>query len=107
FFFASRRRHTRFSRDWSSDVCSSDLPPMSTEAPAVRVVTDSTACLPAPGDDDAPVVVPLRVVSGEESWREGVDITPEEVAARIEIGRASRRESGESRADVAGVNERS
>src|SRR5690606_12685267 len=23
--FASRRRHTRFSRDWSSDVCSSDL----------------------------------------------------------------------------------
>src|SRR2546429_260187 len=25
FFFASRRRHTRCSRDWSSDVCSSDL----------------------------------------------------------------------------------
>src|SRR5690606_40411969 len=24
-FFSSRRRHTRFSRDWSSDVCSSDL----------------------------------------------------------------------------------
>src|SRR5690606_39605701 len=24
FFFSSRRRHTRFSRDWSSDVCSSD-----------------------------------------------------------------------------------
>src|SRR5690606_40228251 len=27
FFFSSRRRHTRFSRDWSSDVCSSDLIP--------------------------------------------------------------------------------
>src|SRR5690606_24978153 len=27
FFFSSRRRHTRFSRDWSSDVCSSDLEP--------------------------------------------------------------------------------
>src|SRR5205809_1535622 len=26
FFFSSRRRHTRCSRDWSSDVCSSDLP---------------------------------------------------------------------------------
>src|SRR5690606_39460902 len=25
FFFSSRRRHTMFSRDWSSDVCSSDL----------------------------------------------------------------------------------
>src|SRR2546430_8916814 len=26
FFFSSRRRHTRFDCDWSSDVCSSDLP---------------------------------------------------------------------------------
>ena len=25
FFFSSRRRHTRFTSDWSSDVCSSDL----------------------------------------------------------------------------------
>src|SRR5882762_9692655 len=28
FFFSSRRRHTRFKCDWSSDVCSSDLIPM-------------------------------------------------------------------------------
>src|SRR6476661_10059154 len=28
FFFSSRRRHTRFKCDWSSDVCSSDLLPM-------------------------------------------------------------------------------
>src|SRR5437660_5126611 len=27
FFFSSRRRHTRWPRDWSSDVCSSDLQP--------------------------------------------------------------------------------
>src|SRR5947209_4819100 len=27
FFFSSRRRHTRYWRDWSSDVCSSDLGP--------------------------------------------------------------------------------
>src|SRR5439155_15238627 len=27
FFFSSRRRHTRWPRDWSSDVCSSDLSP--------------------------------------------------------------------------------
>src|SRR5690625_7121515 len=26
FFFSGRRRHTRWPRDWSSDVCSSDLP---------------------------------------------------------------------------------
>src|SRR5438270_4234611 len=28
FFFSSRRRHTRFDCDWSSDVCSSDLTPI-------------------------------------------------------------------------------
>src|SRR5690349_22972502 len=28
FFFSSRRRHTRSLRDWSSDVCSSDLVPV-------------------------------------------------------------------------------
>src|SRR6266511_5850144 len=33
FFFSSRRRHTRFSRDCSSDVCSSDLP---SDRPATR-----------------------------------------------------------------------
>src|SRR5256886_806004 len=33
FFFSSRRRHTRFDCDWSSDVCSSDLPPV---GPAAR-----------------------------------------------------------------------
>src|SRR5260370_19233990 len=30
FFFSSRRRHTRFKCDWSSDVCSSDLGPVNT-----------------------------------------------------------------------------
>src|SRR5690606_97554 len=33
FFFSSRRRHTRFSRDWSSDVCSSDLDAVLLDAP--------------------------------------------------------------------------
>src|SRR5690606_39821696 len=33
FFFSSRRRHTRFSRDWSSDVCSSDLLPIEVHRP--------------------------------------------------------------------------
>src|SRR2546421_3731103 len=30
FFFSSRRRHTRSDRDWSSDVCSSDLDKVAT-----------------------------------------------------------------------------
>src|SRR5207253_8682175 len=33
FFFSSRRRHTRWPRDWSSDVCSSDLPNVSLVIP--------------------------------------------------------------------------
>src|SRR6185295_15904025 len=38
FFFSSRRRHTRYWRDWSSDVCSSDLSARAEEIPAVRVL---------------------------------------------------------------------
>src|SRR5207253_8607948 len=34
FFFSSRRRHTRWPRDWSSDVCSSDLAPSRLLGPA-------------------------------------------------------------------------
>src|SRR5690606_40783234 len=37
FFFSSRRRHTRFSRDWSSDVCSSDLVIVPRDHPGLRV----------------------------------------------------------------------
>src|SRR5699024_11364662 len=41
FFFSSRRRHTRSKRDWSSDVCSSDLFTGSTETG--RKIVESTA----------------------------------------------------------------
>src|SRR5438105_7278343 len=34
FFFSSRRRHTRSTRDWSSDVCSSDLNLLGIKEPA-------------------------------------------------------------------------
>src|SRR6202044_626808 len=37
-FFSSRRRHTRFSRDWSSDVCSSDLTITSVENPCAEAL---------------------------------------------------------------------
>src|SRR2546430_12539635 len=46
FFFSSRRRHTRFDCDWSSDVCSSDLLPKGTlsmlmQLPAARGVRNA------------------------------------------------------------------
>src|SRR5207253_5466705 len=40
FFFSSRRRHTRWPRDWSSDVCSSDLAEPRVRAVAAHVRRD-------------------------------------------------------------------
>src|SRR5438034_7705705 len=65
FFFSSRRRHTRSLCYWSSDVCSSDLPPPTT-SPAS---TGTCACLLprfgslcAPGQcDPARLPVPCRL----------------------------------------------
>src|SRR5690625_1591652 len=51
FFFSSRRRHTRWPRDWSSDVCSSDLVPVlcqgedGTGALIDRFAADPETCL--------------------------------------------------------------
>src|SRR5216684_9104702 len=42
FFFSSRRRHTRCSRDWSSDVCSSDLEPRHPDEGQLRLVDRAT-----------------------------------------------------------------
>src|SRR5438445_12483755 len=42
FFFSSRRRHTRYWRDWSSDVCSSDLW-MSRAAKKARATSSRTS----------------------------------------------------------------
>src|SRR2546430_16884833 len=39
FFFSSRRRHTRFDCDWSSDVCSSDLSPAYSKRFAIYLST--------------------------------------------------------------------
>src|SRR5690606_3462569 len=46
FFFSSRRRHTRFSRDWSSDVCSSDLAQQQNKEKYRNKANDPVAKLP-------------------------------------------------------------
>src|SRR2546429_10001099 len=56
FFFSSRRRHTRCSRDWSSDVCSSDLRVAHLLAPE----DVEGALRREAGRDGAGVVLPLR-----------------------------------------------
>src|SRR5947207_10288108 len=59
FFFSSRRRHTRSLCDWSSDVCSSDLPPM-----AIQLEAEEKAQAAAP-QQEAPITVGGKAVSKE------------------------------------------
>src|SRR5690606_39306646 len=88
FFFSSRRRHTTFSRDWSSDVCSSDL---GVVAQAARVVVPDVAQLGILRPHLQELVDLLLVLDDRESDA-GV---PEDVdhllghRVLVEIGRAS------------------
>src|SRR2546430_10916859 len=47
FFFSSRRRHTRFDCDWSSDVCSSDLDASATSSKRQPESVESAYAIPA------------------------------------------------------------
>src|SRR3712207_4394809 len=55
FFFSSRRRHTRYWRDWSSDVCSSDLEAWDTHIPGLVV-----ACPATPADNKGLMKAAIR-----------------------------------------------
>src|SRR6266542_506706 len=57
FFFSSRRRHTRFYRDWSSDVCSSDLHADGRPGDVPRGPAEAE---PEPGGQQQGVVRPRR-----------------------------------------------
>src|SRR2546430_4835093 len=61
FFFSSRRRHTRFDCDWSSDVCSSDLDPVA-EAELTQHLHVEQGALLEPLRLEEPV---LRLEKGE------------------------------------------
>src|SRR5437764_14086838 len=82
FFFSSRRRHTRYIGDWSSDVCSSDLRLRRNLGRALFLLTVLSAC--GPGERAAVVSSPS---------------TPSALTLPSEIGRASCRERVD--ADVA------
>src|SRR5437868_12302899 len=62
FFFSSRRRHTRSKRDWSSDVCSSDL--IQNESPGKDKESN---WLPAP---KGPFVMAMRLYWPKEEATE-------------------------------------
>src|SRR5689334_25165505 len=84
FFFSSRRRHTRWNCDWSSDVCSSDLNSglwvlsRLCRDGAARVDPDGTVRpttgTPTARDDGAPGLVDLTLRSEERRVGKSVDL---------------------------------
>src|SRR2546429_2722166 len=84
FFFSSRRRHTRCSRDWSSDVCSSDLAPKEL---LLDLETDDGQHVSRDGQKELLRSWHLELTRGQYRQPRG-----ESVAAAGEIGRASCRE---------------
>src|SRR3712207_7199434 len=70
-FFSSRRRHTRYWRDWSSDVCSSDLVrPADAERPGVR-------------DDSRREDAQERTLPGAVRAHEAEDLAPADREAHV------------------------
>src|SRR2546422_10910891 len=100
FFFSSRRRHTRCSRDWSSDVCSSDLAKRMIEhkrdvvilldsitrlARAYNTIQPHSGKILSGGVDANALHKPKRFFGAARNIEEGGSLT-------IKIGRASCRE---------------
>src|SRR5207253_7074766 len=99
FFFSSRRRHTRWPRDWSSDVCSSDLDQFEEYFHYHASATDSDVELArALSDQDGPAHFLIAV---REDWLAALDRFKGRITRLFEnylrmqqIGRASCRERG-------------
>src|SRR5690606_40427205 len=100
-----RRRHTRFSRDWSSDVCSSDLLRRAADRGRLRILANDRA--------RQAVALPSLGLTAANFWQPGTAgpltaTAPAGVLLRrrgrtatlCEIGRASCRERGEMCVDV-------
>src|SRR5699024_11319928 len=109
FFFSSRRRHTRSKRDWSSDVCSSDLAfslalvkePESTKSKVMAKVQDGLfAYLRAQGwDTTEEMCISYVCFEGTKANVEREKAIVKKIVSRnggitLEIGRASWRERG-------------
>src|SRR5439155_5216103 len=94
FFFSSRRRHTRWPRDWSSDVCSSDLRRPRGHARDQLLRTIEQSCPRRWHARIAQREIPIPAGPCPSKQQENCG-APEPGAAPLEIGRASCRERGE------------
>src|SRR5215813_3902374 len=79
FFFSSRRRHTRCGRDWSSDVCSSDL------VLGIETTCDETAAAVVERHDDGPGTILSNVVLSQIAEHAAFGGVVPEIAARAHV----------------------
>src|SRR5690606_40090943 len=107
FFLSSRGRHTRFSRDWSSDVCSSDLVPTKRLMKDCALFEEQRAHIKSEYAkfieevSEKPFLASFLVWVKEVAYREG------EAIEGAKIGRASCRDSvGAAVVAAAGVVKR-
>src|SRR5690606_41135505 len=100
-FFSSRRRHTRFSRDWSSDVCSSDL--LTVRYVLLLGLLCLTACAHTPPPQISQALAPGDAPLSEPLRQEARAQTPGHSGFHLlasKIGRASCRERVYNSADA-------
>src|SRR6267378_8495307 len=89
FFFSSRRRHTRSLRDWSSDVCSSDLHARGLQ-PGSGVMENRDPAGASRSDDQIFLAVAVEIDPGD-TWTElaeGVGqqrLAPKVVKVRLDV----------------------
>src|SRR5438270_9826229 len=102
FFFSSRRRHTRFDCDWSSDVCSSDLERRSEALAAERAEAQSSATTLLQARIAAEEALSRKSIEAAAAEKQSAEAARQRAAAEEElrialaaqIGRASCRERG-------------
>src|SRR5437764_10250962 len=70
FFFSSRRRHTRYIGDWSSDVCSSDLPSLAASGPGGGAVRAEPVARSGSGVQSRGIDTPRREEGGGQTRSE-------------------------------------
>src|SRR6267378_3082500 len=86
FFFSSRRRHTRSLRDWSSDVCSSDLPAYPPASAGIVLYPHGPGC-----------VLPPHISAAEYVGQAIGCVLPPHISAAENVGQASNGTDGLSR----------
>src|SRR3989475_8110972 len=82
FFFSSRRRHTRFDCDWSSDVCSSDLDRLAIRRNHYTVVGLTRRMVSSSGDPM--VFIPLKDAQEAQFLKDNDAIRSEEHTSELQ-----------------------